>query len=81
MMLEFPVEEELANAIMNALKPDDEYPPKGFEIKTFWRKGGLKIEICSSKTLSWRDFLTFLSLADEYSRLTESIIMMLSEIH
>lgn len=61
-----------AEAVYEAMKPDDECPPKGFEIRSRVTRDSLLYEI-QFKYSNPSTLLTLLSIFDEVSRIAEMI--------
>ncbi len=66
-----------AEALVKAFRPDDETPPKNFNIRTTAKGDSLVVVVRYSGELSDKVLLTFLSVGDEFSRLTEAFMTLL----
>lgn len=70
--LRIPMPKHEAEAIHKAMKPDDECPPKGFEIRSQVTGDSLMYEV-RFKYGNPSMLLTLLSVLDEVSRIAEMI--------
>jgi len=77
--LRIPMPKREAEAIYKALKPDDERPPKGFEIRS-QVVGDLLLYEVRFKYDNPSTLLTLLSVLDEVSRIAEMVHDMVARL-
>lgn len=77
--LRIPMPKREAEAIHKSIKPDDECPPKGFEIRSQVAGGSLVYEVWF-KYGNPSTLLTLLSVLDEVSRIAEMIHDMIARL-
>ncbi len=77
--LRIPMPKHEAEAIRKAVKPDDERPPKGFEIRSQVTGDSLVYEV-RFKYGNPSTLLTLLSVLDEVSRIAEMIHDMITRL-
>jgi len=69
----------LSVALEKALKPDNAVPPKGFEIMTYTDNCGFHLLLKSYGRAGPKAILTSLSVIDEVTELTRSLIDVISK--
>ena len=74
MRIALRLDSRVSEALAKAFKPDDEVPPKGFEVISRVQDEHLIVGAVYRGELDEKTVMTFLSLADEVSRLTESFV-------
>jgi len=64
---------DISVALKKALKPDNEVPPKGFEIKEFIDYEGFHLIVSFNGKVTPVEILTTLSVIDEVTQLARSL--------
>ncbi len=71
--LTIKVPHDISVALRKALKPDNEAPPKGFEIKEFIDEEGFHLSVFFYGEVTPSSILTTLSVIDEVTQLARSL--------